>query len=81
MFAILIAVSIATVLFVKSRVKVRQQDNATQLLRMVVPDHVSQELAKHVTKMQDGEIVLQGNAKKKLFFEKKKQSKIKIKKR
>jgi class 3 adenylate cyclase len=61
LFVIAVAVSVTTVIFMKNRVKLRQQENTTQLLRLVVPDLVSKQLASHVKLTTSGDVVLEGD--------------------
>jgi class 3 adenylate cyclase len=55
-----IVVTVVAVVFIKNRIKLKKQEGAAQLLRLVVPDHVSKQLASHVRTMKSGDIVLEG---------------------
>jgi class 3 adenylate cyclase len=61
LFIIAIAASVTMVFFVKNRLKLKKQEGAAQLLRMVVPDLVSKQLVSHMKLTPEGVAVLEGD--------------------
>jgi len=54
----IIVIVIVTILFVRNRLHSEKQEQAANLLSMVVPDHITKELVSHVRMQDDGKFAL-----------------------